>query len=53
VQINLSTGTLSGTVHALSLGYTVLRDAAGKRIVVPNSLMSSTALVLTESHPKR
>jgi small-conductance mechanosensitive channel len=53
VQINLSTGTLSGTVHALSLGYTVLRDAAGKRIVVPNSLMSSTALVLTEPRPKQ
>lgn len=53
VQINLATGSLIGIVHALSLGYTVLRDAGGRRIVVPNSVMSSTVLVLSEASRKQ
>lgn len=53
VQINLATGVLTGTVHALSLGYTILTDVAGGRITVPNSVMSSTVLVLKEPRKQK
>ncbi len=45
LEIKTAMGSVQGTVESLSLGYTRLRDADGKTVVVPNSVMSSTLLI--------
>jgi small-conductance mechanosensitive channel len=47
VQLNTPKGLTTGTVEALALGYTRLRDAEGAEIIVPNSVMVSSVIVLT------
>jgi moderate conductance mechanosensitive channel len=47
VQLNTPKGLTTGTVESLALGYTRLRDAEGAAIIVPNSVMVSSVLVLT------
>ncbi|MGH7770497.1 MAG: mechanosensitive ion channel domain-containing protein, partial [Candidatus Binatia bacterium] len=34
-----------GTVYALSLGYTILRNAENEEIIVPNSVMVSQVII--------
>jgi small-conductance mechanosensitive channel len=46
VQLNTPKGLTTGTVEALALGHTRLRDAEGAAIIVPNSVMVSSVLVL-------
>ena len=46
VQLNTPKGLTTGTVESLSLGHTRLRDAEGAEIIVPNSVMVSSVLVL-------
>jgi small-conductance mechanosensitive channel len=52
IQINTPKGLTTGTVHALSLGYTVLRDSEGQFVVVPNNIMSNTIIILIRSRPQ-
>jgi small-conductance mechanosensitive channel len=47
VQLNTPKGLTTGTVEALALGHTRLRDAEGAEIIVPNSVMVSSVIVLT------
>jgi moderate conductance mechanosensitive channel len=46
VQLNTPKGLTTGTVESLALGYTRLRDAEGAAIIVPNSVMVSSVIVL-------
>ena len=46
VQLNTPKGLTTGTVESLALGYTLLRDAEGEAIIVPNSVMVSSVIVL-------
>jgi small-conductance mechanosensitive channel len=46
VQLSTPKGLTTGTVEALALGYTRLRDSEGAEIIVPNSVMVSSVLVL-------
>src|SRR5688572_17335307 len=48
VQLTTPKGLTTGTVEALALGYTRLRDAEGAAIIVPNNVMVSSVLVLVE-----
>lgn len=50
IQINTPKGLTTGTVHALSLGYTVLRDSEGQLVVVPNNIMSNTIIILNRPY---
>ena len=43
---NVPNSLVSGTIESLSLGYTILRDDKGSRVVVPNSLMGSMVIFL-------
>jgi moderate conductance mechanosensitive channel len=55
VQLNTPKGLTTGTVESLALGYTRLRDAEGAAIIVPNSVMVSSVIVLMspkEAHPE-
>jgi small conductance mechanosensitive channel len=53
VQINAPTGLETGTVESLTLGYTALLTFDNRRIVVPNSVMSSQVTVnLTTQDPR-
>lgn len=45
VQLNSPRGLISATVEAVSLGYTVLRDAEQQEVVVPNSVMASSVVI--------
>jgi len=45
VQINSPKGLITATVENVSLGYTVLRDADGDEVIVPNSVMVSTVVI--------
>jgi small-conductance mechanosensitive channel len=45
VLLNTPKGLTTGTVEALSLGNTQLRDTEGAEIIVPNSVMASSVLV--------
>jgi small-conductance mechanosensitive channel len=49
IQINTPKGLTTGTVLALSLGYTVLVDSDAQKIVVPNSVMSTSIIILIRS----
>ncbi len=46
VQLTTPKGVETGTIVALTLGYTLLHNAAGEQIVVPNSVMISQVIIL-------
>jgi small-conductance mechanosensitive channel len=46
VQVNTPKGLTTGTVEVLALGSTRLRDAEDDEIIVPNSVMVSSVIVL-------
>ena len=45
IRLYCPVGTISARVEAISLGFTVLRDDEGNEVVVPNSVMMSSARV--------
>jgi small-conductance mechanosensitive channel len=45
LQVPVPTGTETGTVESINLGYTVLRTADERRLVIPNSTMASQTSV--------
>jgi small-conductance mechanosensitive channel len=45
LQVSSPTGTEVGTVELISLGYTTLRTADGRRVVLPNSVASSQVTI--------
>ncbi len=46
VQLNTPKGVETGTIVALTLGYTLLHNAAHEQIVVPNSVMITQVIIL-------
>jgi small-conductance mechanosensitive channel len=48
VQLTTPKGLTTGTVTNLSLGYTMLQDKDGEKIIVPNSVMSTNVVILTQ-----
>ena len=51
LQVTAPTGLETGVVESLNLGYTVLKTADNRRVVVPNSAMASqTTINLTADH---
>jgi small-conductance mechanosensitive channel len=52
LQVNTTAGSVSGTVQTLSLGHTVLKGEDGKTMIVPNSIISNTLLIRSETPPK-
>lgn len=52
VQVTAPTGPEIGVVESIDLGYTTLRTADGRRLVLPNATIASQASInLTQSHP--
>jgi small-conductance mechanosensitive channel len=49
VLVTTPKGAVSGVVRNLSLGYTMLQDREGQQIIVPNSVMSSTVIILVKA----
>lgn len=49
VLVTTPKGAVSGVVKNLSLGYTILQDREGQQIIVPNSVMSSTVIILVHA----
>lgn len=49
VQLTTPKGLTTGTVTNLSLGYTMLQDKEGEKIIVPNSVMSTNVVILTHA----
>jgi small-conductance mechanosensitive channel len=45
VELNTPKGVLAARVEDVSLGYTILRDAQGNDVVVPNSVMVSNVVI--------
>ncbi|MEJ7137045.1 mechanosensitive ion channel family protein [Amphibiibacter pelophylacis] len=45
VQVSAPAGVTTACVELLSLGYTTLRDAQGRQVLVPNSVMVSSVVV--------
>jgi small-conductance mechanosensitive channel len=45
LQVTAPTGTETGTVELISLGYTTLRTDDGRLVVLPNSIASSQVLI--------
>jgi small-conductance mechanosensitive channel len=45
LQVPVPTGTETGVVESINLGYTVLRTADQRRLVIPNSTMASQASI--------
>jgi small-conductance mechanosensitive channel len=45
LQVPVPTGTETGVVESINLGYTVLRTADERRLVIPNSTMASQASI--------
>jgi small conductance mechanosensitive channel len=45
VQVTAPSGPATGTIESLSLGYTMIRAADGRKVIVPNSTMSSQVTV--------
>lgn len=53
LQLTAPTGLETGTVEALSLGYTSLKTFDNRRIVIPNSLIASQTMInLTSIDPR-
>lgn len=54
IQLNSPKGVVSATVETISLGYTMLRDDDGEGIIVPNTAMvTSTIVLLSRAHHTR
>jgi small conductance mechanosensitive channel len=53
VQVSAPTGLETGTVLSIDLGYTILRTADGRSIVIPNSNMTSQTTVNLSALPRR
>ena len=52
VQVSAPTGPEIGIVESIDLGYTTLRTADGRLLVIPNSTIASqTSINLSSSHP--
>lgn len=51
VRLGSPVGTVSAKVQLISLGYTVLLDEAGHEVVVPNSIIMSSAITRIERAP--
>jgi small-conductance mechanosensitive channel len=52
VQITAPTGAEIGIVESIDLGYTSMRTADGRRLVIPNATIASqTSINLSGSHP--
>lgn len=49
VQLTTPKGLTTGTVTSLSLGYTLLQDKDSEKIIVPNSVMSTSVVILSRS----
>ena len=49
VQLATPKGVETGTIVALTLGYTLLRNAANQEIIVPNNVMVSQVIILLPS----
>ena len=45
VQLTSPKGLITATAESVSLGYTVLRDADGQEVIVPNSVMVSSIVI--------
>jgi small conductance mechanosensitive channel len=45
LQVTAPTGTETGTVELISLGYTTLRTGDGRRVVLPNSIAASQVCI--------
>lgn len=45
IQLTSPKGLITATVEQVSLGYTVLRDAEGSEVIVPNSVMASSVVI--------
>jgi len=52
VELNTPKGVLAATVDEVSLGYTILRDAANNEIIVPNSVMVSNVVIRLSKAPR-
>lgn len=53
IQINAPTGQETGTVEAVSLGYTVLRTYDNRRVVIGNLIMSNQIMInMTSIDPR-
>ena len=53
LQVSAPTGMETGVVESLGLGYTVLRTDDNRRVVLPNSVMSSqTTVNLSSDNPR-
>ncbi len=51
VELGTSVGTISARVKSIALGYTVMVDAQGRDVVVPNSIvMGSSITLLSRTH---
>jgi len=54
VQLMAPTGLETGTIEAVTLGYTVLRTDDNRRVVVPNSIMASQTMInLSSGDPRQ
>jgi len=51
VQLNTPKGVVSARVEDISLGYTMLRDADGNEVIVPNSVMVSNVVIRLAKAP--
>ncbi len=45
VQVNAPTGVVTAQVKVISLGFTILLDAQGNEIVIPNSVMMGSTVI--------
>ena len=45
VQLTTPKGVQTGTIQALTLGYTVLQGSDGDEIIVPNSVMANAVII--------
>lgn len=45
LQVSVPGGTETGIVESISLGYTIVRAGDERRLVIPNSLMASQAII--------
>jgi small-conductance mechanosensitive channel len=52
VELNTPKGVLAAIVDEVSLGYTILRDAANNEIIVPNSVMVSNVVIRLSKGPR-
>lgn len=51
IRLYCPVGVIEATVEIVSLGFTVLRDKDGHQVVVPNSVMMSSAIVRLARNP--